>query len=63
MFALTHYLVKAHFMLSFYNSIWLIFNDIVIGWSFGSFLLENKETLSEMVYFFIEVTTLSPIIV
>jgi N-acetylglucosaminyl transferase component (Gpi1) len=41
--------------LRFYNSLWLLFNDVVIGWSFGTFLLENKDALSEIFYHRIQV--------
>ena len=41
-------LYGAHLLFSFYNSLWLIFNDLVIGWSFGNFLLENKEALNNI---------------
>jgi hypothetical protein len=46
--------------LSFYNSLWLLFNDLVIGWSFGAFIIENKEVLSEIMFTKVEVTMVSP---
>jgi hypothetical protein len=33
---------------SFYNVIWLIFNDLIVGVAFGSFLCENHQLLAEV---------------
>ncbi|KAJ3746295.1 N-acetylglucosaminyl transferase component-domain-containing protein [Lentinula detonsa] len=33
---------------SFFNTVWLILNDVTIGYAFGNFLCENHEVLSGM---------------
>ncbi|KAJ3719658.1 hypothetical protein DFJ43DRAFT_735475 [Lentinula guzmanii] len=33
---------------SFFNTVWLILNDVTIGYAFGNFLCENHEVLSRM---------------
>ncbi|KAI0922868.1 hypothetical protein AcV5_009737 [Taiwanofungus camphoratus] len=40
--------------IKFYNCIWLIFNDIIVGVAFGSFLIENKLVLSRMLGYFLQ---------
>ena len=35
-------------MTSFYNSMWLVANDIIIGATFGSFLFNNSEHLANI---------------
>ncbi|KAJ3856529.1 hypothetical protein EV368DRAFT_61587 [Lentinula lateritia] len=39
---------------SFFNTVWLILNDITIGYAFGKFLCENHEVLATMLKGFIE---------
>lgn len=50
---------------SFYNTVWLILNDITIGTAFGSFLCENHVVLARMLNYGIEVisTRISSILV
>jgi hypothetical protein len=44
---------------SFFNTVWLILNDITIGVAFGSFLCENNVVLARMLNHLIKVGTLS----
>ncbi|KAJ3906915.1 N-acetylglucosaminyl transferase component-domain-containing protein [Lentinula edodes] len=39
---------------SFFNTVWLILNDITIGYAFGRFLCENHEVLATMLKEFVE---------
>ncbi|KAJ3970911.1 N-acetylglucosaminyl transferase component-domain-containing protein [Lentinula raphanica] len=39
---------------SFFNTLWLILNDVTIGYAFGVFLCENHKMLSEILRNFIE---------
>lgn len=43
---------------SFFNTVWLILNDITIGYAFGKFLCENHEVLATMLEEFVEVTSI-----
>ncbi|KAF7290513.1 N-acetylglucosaminyl transferase component gpi1 [Mycena indigotica] len=40
---------------SFFNTLWLILNDIIVGVAFGSFLRDNSTTLAKMTNTLIEV--------
>ena len=33
---------------SFFNTLWLIMNDMTLGVAFGAFLLENNQVLAEL---------------
>ena len=39
----------------FFNTVWLIMNDLSLGIAFGSFLLENDDALARMANFSIQV--------
>jgi N-acetylglucosaminyl transferase component (Gpi1) len=50
-------------MCSFYNNVWLIFNDVVIGAAVGTILSENHQYFGELLYMYTEVfTPLAPIL-
>jgi hypothetical protein len=40
---------------SFYNSVWLISNDIIVGTAFGAFLCENNNALAGVLSYAVEV--------
>jgi hypothetical protein len=40
---------------SFYNSVWLISNDIIVGTAFGAFLCENNVVLARIISYVVEV--------
>jgi hypothetical protein len=44
---------------SFYNTVWLILNDIIIGVAVGSFLQENSVYLAELLTTHAEVRAIS----
>lgn len=35
---------------SFYNSIWLILNDVIVGIAFGAFMCEHHELIADFIY-------------
>ncbi len=41
--------------ISFWNCIWLILNDMIVGIAFGKFLRDNCETLAELLSRYVEV--------
>ena len=45
---------------SFFNTVWLIMNDMTLGVAFGAFLLENNQVLAELANHIIQVA--SPVI-
>lgn len=47
----------ALFIYSFYNSMWLIANDIIIGITVGSFLIHNSEEMSVLMHDILNVRT------
>jgi hypothetical protein len=50
-------------MYSFYNNVWLIFNDVVIGTAVGTILSENHQYFGQLLYTYTEVfTPLAPIL-
>lgn len=44
---------------SFFNTLWLIVNDMAIGVAFGAFLLENNQVLAELANHTTQVPSLS----
>jgi hypothetical protein len=42
---------------SFYNTLWLILNDVIMGIAFGGFLQDNAVALSELFVQHLEVRT------
>ncbi|KAF8317983.1 Gpi1-domain-containing protein, partial [Clavulina sp. PMI_390] len=44
---------------SFYNCVWLILNDMIVGWTFGTFLRDNSELLGNLVGHYTTVRRLS----
>jgi hypothetical protein len=43
---------------SFFNTLWLIMNDMTLGIAFGAFLLENNQVLAELANHTIQVPSL-----
>ncbi|KZT56985.1 Gpi1-domain-containing protein [Calocera cornea HHB12733] len=41
--------------ISFYNCIWLVLNDIIVGVAFGAFLNENAENLGRLLWYYSKV--------
>lgn len=40
---------------SFYNCVWLILNDIIIGWAVGSFIRENASPIASLLDYWLRV--------
>jgi hypothetical protein len=45
-----------HFF-SFYNSVWLILNDVIVGHAVGAYLSENQDWIGQQ---FVDLTKVSP---
>ena len=41
---------------SFYNCVWLILNDIIVGWAIGSFIRENASAIAAVCGFWLRVS-------
>ena len=41
---------------SFYNSVWLIFNDVVVGYAVGAYLSENQDRIGQQIADFTKVS-------
>ena len=33
---------------SFYNSVWLILNDVIVGYTVGAYLFENQDWIGQL---------------
>ena len=42
-------MLLTHYLHSFYNSMWLVANDIIIGVAIGSYLRNNSEYMAKLI--------------